>query len=134
MMMKGVTLLALLLSVTACDSHSDRVLEIDKNAGDINLADMVDGDWDRLCLFPPYANNKMAAERLGFAWDLEATSRIDTWDAITLLVFSQQGKVRFFYEVPRWADFAHLAGHCFERSNAHFNVRSGVVAHLPNKA
>ena len=131
-MMKSVAIIIILVLVSACESKDERELEIGRNAGKIDFSELVPGQWNKVCLFAPYSNNKVAEETLGFKWDLEGKSRIYNLDGITLFVFAKGKKVEYFYEVPRWADFSHLGGSCFERNNANFNVKPNGAEHVPN--
>jgi hypothetical protein len=53
----------------------DRLIEVVHAApvGEvIDLAQVIDVDWDRLVILPPYATNAYAAERLGFPFDADS--------------------------------------------------------------
>lgn len=119
---------------TACESKDEHTLTIDKNAGEIDLSEIVHSDWDEVCLFSPYSNNKIAEDLLGFPWDLEKNSDIYSSDGITLFVFAKNNSVVSYYEVARWADFDDLSGNCFARNNSKFNVKPGGVQHVPKNA
>jgi len=128
----SVATILFLFLLTACENRDSRVLEIDRNAGLINFTEIVPEDWDKVCLFGPYSNNKTAHDLLGFSWELEEESRIYSLDGITLFVFVKNNDVQKFHEVPRWADFSHLSGNCYARSNSKFNVKPNGAVHVPN--
>lgn len=72
-----VALLALSLSATACGSGADDETQDALVAGlqksvetgtPLNLAHVVDGDWDRVLFVCPYEEKRSVEDRLGFAW------------------------------------------------------------------
>jgi hypothetical protein len=123
------TLIFLLL--VACNADYGNRLNIDGNAGEIDFSAIIEGEWDRVCLFEPYSNNEVAKKLLGFHWDLEGNSAIYMDEGLTLFVFAKGNEVEVFHEVPRWADFSHLGGKCFLHGNSVFNIKSGDAKHVP---
>lgn len=72
-----VAALALSRSATACGSGADDGTQDALVAGlqksvetstPLNLAEVVDGDWDRVLFVCPYEEKRSVEDRLGFAW------------------------------------------------------------------
>lgn len=104
----------------APQAESQSVVPVD---GRVNLAAELAGQWDEVCILPPYTTNGRAREVLGVSVDLRDSSRIWNSDGIALLVTMDDDGVAGMYEVPlRPVDFTPLAGCCFPRGNAAFGV------------
>lgn len=56
----------------------------------VNLADVVEGDWGRLVFVCPYEDEQEVEERLGFAWE-EFPGADDAGDAVTYVFASEDG-------------------------------------------
>lgn len=96
----------------------------DTAGGNVDLAKAFEGDWERVCILAPYADNAAARAALGFDWDAEGKTAIHGNDGIALLLFVHAGKVAAFAEHPRnLGDFASLPGQCFPRAQARFYQR-----------
>ena len=126
--MKKLIFLIFVLLQTSCSDLVD--LKISKNEGVVELATLVPGTWDRVCVLGPYSSNKDAKELMGFEWDLEEESVISTFDSFTLLVFVAKDKVEQFIELSREADFASQDKNCFDKSTSQFDVQNGLVTHI----
>ncbi len=120
------------LLITACGQDQKSWHGIDSDAGEVDLAKVVE-TWDRVCFFAPYSNNDLAKTLLGFSWPIEEMSDINRSEEITLFVFSQGKTVTSYYEVPNygWVNFYRLGGQCFSSNNAVFFIKSGRVEHVP---
>ena len=89
--------------------------------GSVNLAQVVPGPWDEVCVLAPYSDNTAARKTLGFDWNAEARTSIHTNDSIALLVFVKNGDVLDYVEHPRGdGDFSNLGGKCFAREESAF--------------
>jgi hypothetical protein len=87
----------------------------------VNLAQIVPGNWDELCVLGPYSDNRAARQALGFDWNAEAKTSIHDNEGIALLLFVRDGKILEYVEHPRAdGDFANLSGKCFSRDDAAF--------------
>lgn len=115
----------MLIAITACDSR-EQVLSIPTD-GDLYFSQSVSGDWEQLCIFEPYSDNAKAAMLLGFDWDLESKSNISMFDDITLLVFASSSEAISYYDIKRNTDFSPLAGQCYDRLSANFNISGREV-------
>lgn len=103
-------------------SHKLPIKSVD---GLVNLAEVVDGEWDRVCIFSPYSTNQVAEDVLGFKWPLETESGVGVNDGVSLLVFVKSSSVASFYEIPRnTTDFTNLGGACYGREDSVFKVDS----------
>jgi len=124
--MKKLCYFFMFIAITACDSR-EQVLSIPID-GDLYFSQSVSGDWDQLCIFEPYSDNQKAAALLGFDWDLESNSNISAFDDITLLVFASSSEIISYHDVKRNTDFSPLAGQCYGRLSANFNISGGEVS------
>ena len=87
----------------------------------VNLDEVVQGSWERVCILGPYSDNTAAQNTLGFAWDIESKSSIATNDSLALLLFVKSQKVVESVEHPRNdGDFTNLSRQCFARDQARF--------------
>ncbi len=104
----------------------------------VNLGEAVSGDWERVCIFGPYSDNKAAQKSLGISWDLEKHSSIASNDGIALLVFVKGKKVVEHIEHSRKdGDFTNLSRKCFQRDRSTFyhqtNPKKGWPGLFPRK-
>ena len=124
--------LCLLLATVACTAHDAISSAIARQFAEskdhaINLATAAPGAWDKVCVLGPYSSNNTAKQTLGFAWNAEALSSIQTNEGISLLLFVQGQHVVTSVEHPRQqGDFSALTTQCFARDKAQFihNPRS----------
>lgn len=124
--LNAVPLLVLALLV-ACDRPGSdisgeiaRLFEL-SGGGSVNLAQAVPGPWDEVCVLGPLSDNTAAGKTLGFDWNVESKSSIQTNEAIALLVFIKDGDVLHYVEHPRAdGDFSNLSGKCFAREESVF--------------
>lgn len=88
----------------------------------VDLSQVGPDTWQRVCILGPYADNSVAAETLGFAWDLEQATALSESDGISVLVFIRDpAEVVAYTEHPRnKGDFADIAPQCFDREQAQF--------------
>jgi hypothetical protein len=129
-MKKVITVLFLFL-VSSCSfgrseiSRSDISKELEaqlqkNNRERIDLSQVGGSDWQRVCVFGPYSDNKRAEKTLGFKWDLEKNApSIVSADGVNVLAFVEGKDVIEHVEHPRsLGDFAKLSGQCFSRGDA----------------
>lgn len=87
----------------------------------LNLSEAVPTHWERVCILGPYSDNKTAKAALGFEWNVEASSSIQSNDGISLLLFVLGDRVISSVEHPRRdGDFSNLSRNCFSRQDALF--------------
>ena len=85
----------------------------------INLAVLGPDSWERVCVLPPYTDNKQAEEILGFKWNSDSKTSIGGSDGINVLVFVRGSEVVSYTEHPRnKGDFARMKPRCLERKHA----------------
>ena len=89
--------------------------------GSVNLAQAVPGPWEEVCVLGPRSDNIAAGNTLGFDWDAEGRTSIETDERISLLVFVKDGEVTQYVEHPRAdGDFSRVSGKCFAREESGF--------------
>jgi len=87
----------------------------------VNLALAVPRPWEEVCVLAPYSDNITASNTLGFDWNAESKTSIQSNDGIALLVFVKDGDVLEYVEHPRAdGDFSRLGGKCFAREESMF--------------
>jgi len=109
---------------TAQDSISSAIAKefAESNGTSVNLATAVPGTWEKVCVLGPYSSNDTAKQTLGFEWDAEAKTSIQTNEGISVLLFVQETKVIAFIEHPRkYGDFSNLTAQCFPKHKAQFS-------------
>jgi hypothetical protein len=109
--------------------------------GSVNLAHAVPGPWEEVCVLGPQSDNIAAGNTLGFDWNAEGRTSIQTNRGISLLVFVKDGEVLDYAEHPRAdGDFSRMSGKCFAREEAAFVHEaipakgwSGLVSKAPRR-
>lgn len=120
MMRSMLSIVALTAFVYGCG-----VKEIDLNTrnGVVDLKQFVEGDWDNVCVLPPYTSDEKGADITGLATSDISKSGIALSDSFSTLVFLKGGKRHSVYNVPRApVDLAHIEAGCYPRSEAVFEV------------
>jgi hypothetical protein len=119
--------LVLLLLVVACNRTTSEISKeitrhFESSGGKlINLAEAVPGSWEKVCILGPYSDDKAAKETLGFEWNAELKSSIQSNEGIALLLFVRGNEVVEFVEHSRrHGDFTNLTRKCFSREKAIF--------------
>lgn len=85
----------------------------------LDLAEISNTDWDRICVISPYSTNQHAQKIIGFQWDVENNSDISGSDRINLLLFIKSDRVVEYVQHPRYkGDFTNLKPPCLPRENA----------------
>jgi hypothetical protein len=125
---------SVLLSLNAL-SCSDRSLQgksfkLEISNNQIDLAERLPGQWDRVCVLGPYTDNARATNVLGFTVEVEAATKITDFDDIALLVTSQGQTAVNLWEIARTnVDFSVMAGECYDRANTKFRISpNGLVS------
>jgi hypothetical protein len=119
--------LAVLALLLACSGPADeasrtitRHVEL-SGRKEVNLADAVPGLWAKVCVLGPYSDNRRARDVLGFDWNVETKTSIQTNEGISLLLFVRGADVLTHIEHPRsGGDFTNLSGRCFLRKQFRF--------------
>jgi hypothetical protein len=127
MMLRRLLPLLALASLAACGRPgADISREIARQfqlsgGGSVNLAQAVPGAWEEVCVLGPRADNITASNTLGFDWNAEGKTSIQTNERISLLVFVKDGDVLDYVEHPRAdGDFSRVSGRCFAREESGF--------------
>lgn len=91
--------------------------------GYISLKAALPGEWTRVCVIGPYADNEHAREILGTNVNIQTRSSVYHSDSFALLVTMMGDSVTALYDVYRKpSDFTKLAGECFARDDTMFFV------------
>lgn len=108
---------------TARDSTSSAIAKqfTESKGSSINLTAAGPGAWEKVCVLGPYSNNDTVEQTLGFKWDAETKTSIQTNESISLLLFVQEKRIVSYVEHPRNnGDFSNLTMQCFPREKAQF--------------
>lgn len=71
------------------------------NVAKVRLKDLTDFTWDKVHLFNPYTSTEKIDEDLGYAWPPAHSIGLYQRDDISLMVFTNNGKVVSYVEQPR---------------------------------
>jgi hypothetical protein len=125
-MLRRVFLALLLVSVVSSCGNSvstAKQLELSTQDGEVDLSEKFSGNWDTVCILPPYSTNEHAKAVLGVPLSVETKSKITSSDSIILIVTMQRGRVAGLYEIPRRnIDFTALGSKCYLRRDTKFTV------------
>ncbi len=114
---------ACIVMMQGCRDRGEAIYERAVSTGEVDLAAVVPGSWEKVCVLGPYSQSRDTERILGFHVFLDAISSIGHDDGINLLIFVRQGKLHDRREHERrFGDFAPLAGHCFGRDHARFTL------------
>jgi hypothetical protein len=87
----------------------------------IDLAKVVPGDWEKVCVLGPYTDNAAVRDTIGFDWDAQSKTSMFSSDGASLLLFVRGQDVVEYVEHPRWqGDFSNLTGRCFPKNRSIF--------------
>ncbi len=123
----ALTVLALItigvrtFGVSVDDALGDDIEEAATRAdgGVINLADVTDFEWSRVCLFPPGTPADLVERTYGYGWTHALRD-----DAVTV-VFTRGGEiVRQTHLSPTLAEMPPQSGSCMPPSSAEVRFRS----------
>jgi len=113
----------ILLCVSCSEFEQAKIRTFERSDGRLNLANELNGDWDKVCFITPYMDNETAKNIIGFYFDVEAVSGITDLDSITLLVTIKQNQLIEYVEIPRNnIDLSSLDAHCYLREQAQFKI------------
>ena len=116
----------ILVTAAGCTAHDSTSSAIarqfaESKGSSVSLATAVPSAWERVCVLGPYSNNDTAKKTLGFEWNAETQTSIQTNEGISLLLFVQDNKVVSHVEHSRnHGDFSNLTTQCFPRQKAQF--------------
>jgi hypothetical protein len=83
-------------------------------------------EWDRVCIFTPYTDEKEADAIMGFPTHLDMYSELKSSDSIHLIVFYEGKAMTAYTKLGRdTADFQLQRSACFEKDHSRF-VRSSL--------
>ena len=92
--------------------------QIKSSEGELCLSSFGPRNWDRICVLGPYTSNEAAGKELGFQWDAEGLTGIETRDDIYVLVFTNDDDLEMYLEMPRHEeDLLHSEKSCFAFSD-----------------
>lgn len=88
----------------------------------IDLSQVGSPDWSRFCVLTPYSTNETAEDTLGFEWNAEENTTIQSRDDITVLPLVGDREVETYLSYPRGkGDFSSDTGPlCVARDRAKF--------------
>lgn len=139
---RGVAGLGLMLSLsTACASQSNETLvfaieqALTTSPGGADLTRVVDGDWNRVCIFRPRTPYQRVDSVLGTHWDQARETGIETRDDATLIAFVRGSAVasHVLYPVAK-GDFGTRGPeqwYCLPRDRAVFELRQPIDGRIP---
>ena len=116
----------ILVAAAGCTGHDSTSSAIarqfaESNGSSVSLTAAAPGAWEKVCVLGPYSNNDSAKQTLGFEWNAETRTSIQTNEGISLLLFVQDKEVVSYVEHPRnHGDFSNLTTQCFPREKAQF--------------
>ena len=116
-------LISILFLLVSCSFEKVQSKTFDVKDGQLNLTELLDGDWNKVCILTPYSTNDFAAKILGFEYNVASQSNIAMLDSISLLVTIKNGAVLGEYEIKRTnVDFSSLGAGCYPRKSSKFKV------------
>jgi len=129
--MKINLLLSISFTVIAvgCIQISNEKIDIEKMAADslntnpLSIEDYTNFEWDVLHIFPPYTPKEEIKNQLGF----EVSTSIESFDSITLLVFTDKKGHSYDFEISRSSlDFSEsYRENGYKREEAVFTISEG---------
>ncbi|WP_146093442.1 hypothetical protein [Xanthomonas pisi] len=115
--------LSLMLCLVACESRcivSSIQAELTET-GQVDLAQIAPGGWDRVCILGPYSTDEEAALLVGAPWSLRGNSSAWESDGVSALLLVRGQTVLSSVDVSRaHADFSGQSDKCFPREKARF--------------
>lgn len=111
--------------------------KMNKNALELNLSEIkLVYNWDKVCFFGPYSDEKFVNKTIGFEWPLKLYSKISESDSINLILFIEDNRsVSYAINFPRGqAEFVELSGKCFKTLEARFkgiSQEQGAIKYVP---
>ena len=119
----GILLAVLVIGVVVYlrDGISNQIEQMvfDTTTATVDLSRVGPSDWTRVCVLPPYTDNKAAEAILGFPWDAEGNTWIEGSDGHNVLVFIKNAEVIAYTEHRRdEGDFSKLRPHCLKRDES----------------
>jgi hypothetical protein len=132
----GVALVALMSSACAGQSLEFAIEQaLATSPQGANFADVVRGDWDRICIVRPYVPAGQIESLLGVRWSGARDTGIDRNDDATLLVFARDSSVVEHVMYPRRKGDFGTPGpeqwYCRARADAVFQLRQPIDGSIP---
>lgn len=117
---------------SACSETTPvEAIDLTPSDGELVLADLVAGAWERVCVAGPYSTGGRIEEITGSAEASRLDSQIFHSDGITLLVFLDGQSVTRALEVSNGlSDFTRLDGRCFAMEDASFTIPDDGWPHV----
>lgn len=134
-------LILLLGLTTACSSQSNESLvftieqALATAPAGADLARVVEGDWDRVCIFRPGNTYARVDSVIGGSWPAASETGLQTRDDATLLAFVRDGTVvtHVMYPIAK-GDFGTPGPeqwYCRRRDQAVFELRQPIDGSIP---
>lgn len=99
------------------------------------FSEVIDGDWDRVCIFRPYTATSVVDSALGARWRGADETGIATRDDATLVVFARNSDVVSHVMYPRHKGDFGTPGpeswYCLPRDRAVFQLRQPIDGSIP---
>lgn len=140
-MMRTTLILAATLLVGACAARPNDALVFTIEQALItspqgaDLGEVVEGDWDRLCVFRPLTPVARVDSVIGRRWGAAAGTNIEQSDSAALLTFLRGTDVRDYVLFPRekgdWGTPGPETWYCRPRSSAVFVMRQPFDGTIP---
>ncbi|HEX6134042.1 MAG TPA: hypothetical protein VFZ24_08760 [Longimicrobiales bacterium] len=137
-MLAASLLLALAATSCAQPSNDSLVFRLEQalaTSARTDFAQVVPGDWDRVCVFRPGTTYERVDSVLGTAWSGTRSTGIAARDDATLLVFARGGTVVEHVLYPiRKGDFGTPGPeqwYCRQRTRAVFELRQPIEGRIP---
>ena len=119
-MIKRISFAMLLL--TGC-SQPLPSLELVVENNHVDLAQQVEGGWDRVCILTPYTTPVQAAELTGLDVPDVSGTGIESSDSYNVLLFMKGGRLNNAYQVNRAkVEFNLTAPWCFDKEQSYLVV------------
>lgn len=139
---RGITGLTLLFGLsTACASQSNASLAftieqaLATSPAGADLGRIIDGEWDRVCIFRPGNTYERVDSVIGTAWPDARDTGLETGEDATLIVFVSDSTVvsHVMYPIAK-GDFGtpgREQWYCRARDNAVFQLRQPIDGSIP---
>lgn len=135
----GVTLVFGLSTACASQSNESLVFAIEQalatSPAGADLDRVVEGDWDRVCIFRPGNTYARVDSVIGAPWPAARETGLETGDDATLIVFVRGSAVQshVMYPIAK-GDFGTPGPeqwYCRARDNAVFELRQPIDGRIP---
>lgn len=121
--MKCFLVVLFIALLTACSADVEE-LELRSSSGQVNLAQQVPGDWERICIFTPYTTGDRAEELSGIPGYIVNATDIAHSDSFVILAALYADESYSLYRVSMAnVVFVNHSPECFGRDQAVLKTR-----------